>query len=65
MSKSLQFLALKTAIYEKDICSIDFVNENIVTNTRKTIQMHFCDIFKSTTNAILCQESFNFYFKIF
>ena len=63
MSKSLQYLALKTAINEKTIYSIDFENGKIVTNTKNTIQIHFCDSFKSTINAILCQESFSFFFK--
>ena len=63
MSKTQQYLALKNAINEKTIYSIDFENGEIVTNFKNTIQIHFCDSFKSTINAILCEESFNFYFK--
>ena len=63
MTKSLQYLALKTAINGKTIYSIDFEGGKIVTNTKNTIQIHFCDSFESTINAILCQEKFYFYFK--
>ena len=65
MTKSLQYLALKTAINGKTIYSIDFEGGKIVTNTKNTIKIQFCDSFKSTINAILCQEPFHFYFKNF
>ena len=65
MTKSLQYLALKTAINEKTIYSIDFEDGKIVTNTKNTIKIQFCDSFKSTINAILCQEPYYFYFKNF
>ena len=63
MTKSLQYLALKTAINGKTIYSIDFEGGKIVTNTKSTIKIHFCDSFKNIVNAILCQEPFYYYFK--
>ena len=63
MTKSLQYLALNSAINGKTIYSIDFEGGKIETNTKSTIKIQFCESFKSTINAILCQEPYYFYFK--
>ena len=65
MTKSLQYLALNSAINGKTIYSIDFEGGKIETNTKITIKIQFCESFKSTINAILCQEPYYFYFKNF
>ena len=65
MTKSLQYLALNSAINGKTIYSIDFEGGKIETNTKSTIKIQFCESFKSTISAILCKEPHYFYFKNF